>query len=247
MSQQTELGWSLIPPHILSNKNITSSAKLVWGRIKGLEGQKGYCWASNAHIGENLSLKKNTVTKKVKELIDEDLVQRRLIRDNDGLVTERRLWTTGHSEIPNTTPSPTNDQDPSPTNDQEVPDKHPSREVDKRGRGKENNSNYVYELNKPISEWNARDFTKYLVNEYYRRFEIKIDPNWEYNGKTFKRLLNNVVDSPNDIKECLDRLFDENGMDVNSATWVKNSINDYLKEKKKEERKQEEISKKTLN
>lgn len=134
MDKEQTLGWSLVPPKILANENITSSAKLVWGRIKGLENKKGYCWASNKFIAQSMALTKGTVSNLVKQLIDENLLKRQIIRGEDEQIKERRLWTQDD------TPSPAKDGEGYTSNDGDLPSEGWKEEVESSDRDKSNST-----------------------------------------------------------------------------------------------------------
>lgn len=54
--------WCLIPPHILEREDLSSTEMLLFGRIMGLSGKYGYCFASNQFLGEQLRLSANRIS-----------------------------------------------------------------------------------------------------------------------------------------------------------------------------------------
>jgi len=65
---------------------------LIWGRINGLTGARGYCFASNEWLGKQLGLTKGTTSNLVSSLVDKGLLEREVKRDKDNKIIERRLF-----------------------------------------------------------------------------------------------------------------------------------------------------------
>lgn|GEM_PF-6510975 len=98
-----ELGGAFIPAFIIARPDLTHAQKLVWGKVCGLAGKHGYCWASNKWLGENLLMEARTVREHVQVLVDKNLLRRDVIRDEKGQVIERRLypmWPQESSDVP---------------------------------------------------------------------------------------------------------------------------------------------------
>lgn len=87
-----ELGGAFIPAFIIARPDLTHAQKLVWGKVCGLAGKHGYCWASNKWLGENLLMEARTVREHVQVLVDKNLLRRDVIRDEKAQVIERRLY-----------------------------------------------------------------------------------------------------------------------------------------------------------
>lgn len=71
-----------IPIIVKRNKHICSNAKLLYGDILLLCHKKGYCYATNKFLGNNLGLTTRTITKLIKELIDENLIKVSYSKEN---------------------------------------------------------------------------------------------------------------------------------------------------------------------
>lgn len=63
-----------IPTFVKNNQHLCSNAKLLYGDILLLCHQYGYCYASNKFLANNLGLTPRTVTRLVKQLKDEKLI-----------------------------------------------------------------------------------------------------------------------------------------------------------------------------
>ncbi|OPZ94104.1 MAG: hypothetical protein BWY74_00811 [Firmicutes bacterium ADurb.Bin419] len=88
-----ELGWCLIPPWVAADRTLSANEKLVCGRIMGLVGKQGYCYASNKWLGRQLSLKEDTVGRIVSNLVERGIIKRTLMRDKEtGQIRERRIY-----------------------------------------------------------------------------------------------------------------------------------------------------------
>lgn len=66
--EEKQIGWILIPPQVMADKRLTQSAKVLYGKINGLTGERGYCWASNETLAEYLGMKdiRNPLEKLIK-------------------------------------------------------------------------------------------------------------------------------------------------------------------------------------
>ncbi|MCD6422270.1 helix-turn-helix domain-containing protein [bacterium] len=92
MNECNFVGWCLIPPTILASKELNASDKLLLGRIMGLLTEEGYCFASNAWLGKQIGLEKDTIKKKLIRLARAGFVRIEVIRDENGAVVERRIY-----------------------------------------------------------------------------------------------------------------------------------------------------------
>lgn len=65
-------GYCIVPSYILKLENLSSTKKLLLGRIFSLanNNREGYCFASNAYLGENVGLKSSSVSRNLSELED---------------------------------------------------------------------------------------------------------------------------------------------------------------------------------
>ena len=62
------MGCILIDDSIVASDLINSTDKLVYGVIKSLANNIGYCYASNDYIGKKVNLSKRTITDSIKKL-----------------------------------------------------------------------------------------------------------------------------------------------------------------------------------
>jgi hypothetical protein len=91
-NKDPNVGWILVPPEIVFREDLTISEKYLFGRINGLKHRKGYCFASNKWLGEQIGLKANTVSSLITNLVKKKLLARKVIRNKDKKVIERRLY-----------------------------------------------------------------------------------------------------------------------------------------------------------
>jgi len=68
--------YAIIPNEVLSNKELTSSAKLLIGVLVSLSNKNGYCFASNQYISDVLGISSAYVRSLIKELEDKNIITR---------------------------------------------------------------------------------------------------------------------------------------------------------------------------
>ncbi len=94
------IGWVLIPPTVMADSELNNSQKMLMGRIMGLVKKKGYCYASNGWLGNQLDLSPKTVSNYIEKLREEGFVKREIIKNDNDQVKERRIY----PQISNTPP-----------------------------------------------------------------------------------------------------------------------------------------------
>ena len=72
-------GWALIPPAIMMTTELTPREKLIWGRINGLINVRGYCWASNEMLAEQIQVKTNTMSDIISDMVESGYMKRKLV------------------------------------------------------------------------------------------------------------------------------------------------------------------------
>lgn len=97
-----ELGWVLIPPHIMARKDLTLTDKVLLGKINGLTGEKGYCWASNEWLGKQIGIEEQTVKNLLVKFAKMKLINREFIYTEKMEIQERRLTLTPFTADGNT-------------------------------------------------------------------------------------------------------------------------------------------------
>lgn len=60
--------YSIIPTEVMLDKEISSTAKILYGIISSLTNERGYCWASSKYLGDLLNLKPRQVRSVISEL-----------------------------------------------------------------------------------------------------------------------------------------------------------------------------------
>lgn len=82
--------FSVIPTEIMINKEISSTAKVLYGIISSLTNEKGYCWASNKYLGELLDKKERQISDIINTLVEFGFIDS-VITDN----YKRKITLTG--------------------------------------------------------------------------------------------------------------------------------------------------------
>ncbi len=62
------MGCIILDDSIVKRNKINSTDKLVYGVIKALTNNKGYCYASNDYISKKVNLSKRTISKSISYL-----------------------------------------------------------------------------------------------------------------------------------------------------------------------------------
>ena len=63
-----EKGYGLMPNVVLFDKELSSTSKLVFVLISSLSAEKGYCWANNHYMAEQLGMSERQVSRSIKQL-----------------------------------------------------------------------------------------------------------------------------------------------------------------------------------
>ena len=93
---------ALLPPRVRYDQTLTPTAKLLYAEITAMTDVTGFCWASNAYLGQLVLVSKDRAARLVGELERRGYLEVRVLRDEKNAVTERRLYVTdlGHMHLP---------------------------------------------------------------------------------------------------------------------------------------------------
>ena len=72
-------GCIVIQDRIVEDINLNSTDKLVYGIIKALSNNKGYCFATNDYIGKRANLSKSTISNTIRKLKKYDYISAKTI------------------------------------------------------------------------------------------------------------------------------------------------------------------------
>lgn len=98
MSEENKIGYyAVIPSSILFNKELKPNEKLLYAVITVLSNKEGYCYASNAYLGNLFNVIPHTISIWVSNLNRKGFIYVDLITDEKGEVLQRRIY-------PNDTP-----------------------------------------------------------------------------------------------------------------------------------------------
>jgi hypothetical protein len=75
MNEKTFSTYSVIPTEVILSKDLSSTAKILYGIISSLCNEKGYCWASNEYLGSLIGISKTRTSIIIKELSDYGLIK----------------------------------------------------------------------------------------------------------------------------------------------------------------------------
>jgi DNA-binding Lrp family transcriptional regulator len=83
--------YAIIPNEVLSNKELSSSAKLLIGVLVSLSNKSGYCFASNHYISEVLGMSTAYVRSLIKELENKNIITRESSLKSSGDLGSRMI------------------------------------------------------------------------------------------------------------------------------------------------------------
>ena len=82
--------YCVIPWKILTDKNISSTTKLLYGEISALINKEGFCWANNQHFADILNIKNTTqISKLIGDLKRLGYIYIEIDRKNGN---KRKIW-----------------------------------------------------------------------------------------------------------------------------------------------------------
>lgn len=84
---------AFLPSKVRYDRDLKPNAKLLYAEIHALADYKGYCWASNEHLGTLMEISKRTVQELISALAEKGYVEVEVVRDEQtNEVLERRIW-----------------------------------------------------------------------------------------------------------------------------------------------------------
>lgn len=80
-----------IPHIIIDNENLTATQKIIYGYLVSISKGKEYITITNRELTEKFNLTKRTIVTAINNLEKEQLIDRKIIKDERGQVIERRI------------------------------------------------------------------------------------------------------------------------------------------------------------
>jgi hypothetical protein len=97
--------YAIIPANVRYDKELPSSAKLLYGELTALSNEKGFCWATNEYFAELYGVHNKSISRLISQLEKKGYVKSELIFEGKQ-VKERHIYIT--SENSNVTTSTQN-------------------------------------------------------------------------------------------------------------------------------------------
>ena len=73
------MGCIVINDNVIEDKELNSTDKVVYGLVKALSNDKGYCFATNDYIGKRANLSKSTISNTIRKLKKYDYISAKTI------------------------------------------------------------------------------------------------------------------------------------------------------------------------
>ncbi len=73
------MGCIVINDNVIEDKKLNSTDKVVYGLVKALSNDKGYCFATNDYIGKRLNLSKSTISNTISKLKKLDYIKAKTV------------------------------------------------------------------------------------------------------------------------------------------------------------------------
>lgn len=81
--------YTITPKCVLEDRNISFSAKVLYGQLNRLQGDDG-CWASNQYLAELLGVSTRSIRDIIKSLEKNKLI--RIERENNQKIKNRKIY-----------------------------------------------------------------------------------------------------------------------------------------------------------
>lgn len=83
----------ILPSDILDDNNISSSAKIFYGRIMSLTHKEGYCYATNKYLAEKCKTNERNISNWLKILKDQMYIFCEYVKNEKGEIVLRKIFT----------------------------------------------------------------------------------------------------------------------------------------------------------
>lgn len=81
--------YTITPKCVLKDRNISFSAKVLYGQLNRLQGEDG-CWASNQYLAELLGVSTRAITDIIKSLEENNFIK--IERVNNQKIKNRKIY-----------------------------------------------------------------------------------------------------------------------------------------------------------
>lgn len=81
--------YTITPKCVLENRNISFSAKVLYGQLNRLQGDDG-CWASNQYLAELLGVSTRSIRDIIKSLEENEFI--RIKRESNQKIKNRKIY-----------------------------------------------------------------------------------------------------------------------------------------------------------
>jgi biotin operon repressor len=89
--EEVKNNWCVIPNYIWKHPDLTLVEKCLLGRIVALSTEKGYCYAGNSYLAEELDKSAKTISHIISSLVDRGFLIRDVSRNKKNEIEQRRV------------------------------------------------------------------------------------------------------------------------------------------------------------
>lgn len=132
--------YAVIPAAVRYDKDLTASAKLLYGEISALANSQGFCWATNGYFADLYGVTKTAVSGWIKQLEKRGHVRVEVIRNEKKEVTSRNIYII-ENHVKNSDIPPENDLTTPPQKNESTP---PQKNLKENNTSSNITSNNIY-------------------------------------------------------------------------------------------------------
>lgn len=168
---------AVIPAPVRHCQDLCANAKLVYGEIRALADNFGYCWASNGFFADLYKLTERSVARIIKQLAEYKFIDIKILRDKQGHVSGRRIYIgCGFPECENDTLPHMTKKSDHMTKKSDQTDKNVSQDINNNIKTKKGDACAPAREEKPKDEAARAQFKQWAKGTFGDEAELDLIP-----------------------------------------------------------------------